>query len=281
MEYIFITGVSTGLGYAMCRDLLKEGYFVIGSVRNIEDKNHLETKFQDSFNAIIMDVTDSKSIEYAYQEIVSILEGVGLYALINNAGIAVGGPLVLLPYKEFDLQMDVNLRGVFRVTQKFYDLLKPDNRKSNKAGRIINMSSISGLINTPFIGAYCVSKHALESMSDIYRRELDMYGIKVILIEPGPIKSEIWQKSSGSMDAYRDTDYWAYLKDIESSIEKTEKYALPTNELTKVIIKVLSSKKPKLRYIVHRRKRMIYFVYNFIPSRWIDSIVRKKLRKMK
>lgn len=277
MKYILITGVSSGIGFHLCKSLLEESYFVFGSVRKEEDKIRLELAFPNNFKALVFDVCQEEQIKAASQFVQEALGENTLFALINNAGIAVPGPLSEMSESSFQLQMEVNVNGVLNVTNNFIPLLKSDIRP----GRIINISSVSGLLNTPFLGAYCVSKHALESMSDIYRRELDLYGIKVILIEPGPLKTDIWDKSLIYFDDFKTSEYWPYLKGMDKIIAKTEQSASDVSLISKVINKALGRKNPQLRYIVHKQKGLIYIISRFLPSSIMDFVIRKNLKKMK
>ena len=180
---------------------------MIGTVRKEKDKNRLESEFGKNFTAILLDVNDKKDILKLTAFLNEKLSKKGLFALVNNAGIAMGGPLMHVTEEEFDLQMNTNLKSIFMLTNALLPLMGAGANSSFAPGRIVNISSVSGLVSTPMIGPYCISKHALESMSDIYRRELSIYGIKVVLIEPGPIQTPIWEKSLPKENPYEGTDY--------------------------------------------------------------------------
>ena len=178
-QNILITGVSSGIGLAMAERLLNNGYFVFGSVRQEKDAERLKKKLGSNFHPVIMDVTDYPSIEAAKEAVIQNAHGNGLTALINNSGIVVSGPLKYLSMEDLEYQFRVNVFGLVKVTQVFLPLLGGEKNTIYKPGTIINVSSISGLFTLPFIVPYSTSKHALESITDGLRRELDIYGINV------------------------------------------------------------------------------------------------------
>jgi len=194
-KYVFITGVSTGLGYASAKYLIQNGIAVFGSIRNKQDGERLRNDFGDLFIPLLFDVTDRSARKDQIETIAKQLQGAPLTALVNNAGIAVPGPMALISEEELQHQMDVNFFAVASIIKECLPLLGAYKGFMGTPGKVINISSVAGLFNSPFNGAYCISKHALESLSDVYRRELMMYGVDVILIEPGPIKSAIWEKT--------------------------------------------------------------------------------------
>ena len=185
VKYIVITGVSTGIGRDALNLLHKKGYNIFGSVRKEADAKKLSESYPERFTPLIFDVQNHDEVVKAAKVVFETCDV--LHALINNAGIAVPGPLQHMSEKDFERQLDINLKSVRRITNLFLPLLGAAPNFKNVPGRIINISSISGLFNSPFNGAYSISKHALESMTDVYRRELRRYNIKVVAIEPGPI----------------------------------------------------------------------------------------------
>ena len=164
--------------------------------------------------------------------------------------------------------------------QCFLPLLGTDKKTVGNPGKIINISSLSGIFNTPFNGAYCVSKHALESLSEIYRRELIQYGIDVVSILPGPIVSEIWEKNTGIMGVYDETDFGPYTKKADSYIEKAKERALPPAHISKLLLKIINTKKPKTRYFVGRNLFLTKLAIKYIPKRMMDKLIWKQLDKL-
>ncbi|MCZ2100140.1 MAG: SDR family NAD(P)-dependent oxidoreductase [Chitinophagales bacterium] len=276
MDIIFITGVSTGIGYAALKQL-QDKYLIIGTVRKQEDAKELKKAFGDKVEILVLDVTDQATTKKQIESIFPLLERHGLHCLINNAGIAVPGPLEYLSESDFAHQMDVNVLAVRRVTNLLLPYLGTDSKY--KAGKIINISSVSGLFNAPFNGSYCISKHALESMTDVYRRELYRFGIQVSAIEPGPIKTEIWRKNLGQLDKFLDTPYGDVLASADKMIANSDKHAMPVKVITDIIEKILHSPKPKTRYLVHKKPFMFRLLAHYLPDRFVDRMVNKTLAK--
>lgn len=273
---VFITGVSTGIGRAFLEKLVMEGYHVIGTVRKEADKLELERQFGEKARILICDITDNAQFDQAVEQMAQYMEGEPLYALINNAGIAVPGPMHLITDTEFEKQMDVNLMATRRVT----NLLIPSLRQSGSIKpKIIFISSISGVFAAPFNGAYCVSKHALECLVDIYRRELRYLGIDVISIQPGPLKTEIWRKAKGSFDRFKVGAFASIAEKADKMIQHTEKSALDLKVMTDLIIKILGAPKKKNRYMVHRNALLLKLMVNVLPSSLLDKLIWSNLDK--
>lgn len=273
---VFITGVSTGIGRAFLEKLVMEGYHVIGTVRKEADKLELERQFGEKARILICDITDNAQLDQAVEQMAQYMEGEPLYALINNAGIAVPGPMHLITDAEFKKQMDVNLMATRRVT----NLLIPSLRQSGSIKpKIIFISSISGVFAAPFNGAYCVSKHALECLVDIYRRELRYLGIDVISIQPGPLKTEIWRKAKGSFDRFKVGAFASIAEKADKMIQHTEKSALDLKVMTDLIIKILGAPKTKNRYMVHRNALLLKLMVNVLPSSLLDKLIWSNLDK--
>jgi len=280
MKYILVTGASTGIGYTSTQHLLEKGFFVFGSVRNQKDAERLESDFGKNFKALIFDVTDGDSIIATVPMVSEIVGNNGLTALVNNAGIVVSGPMQHVPIEKLDYQLNVNVLGVMRVTQAFLPLLGAEENSSIPPGRIIQMSSVSGKISAPFLGPYAASKYALEAISDALRRELFIFGIKVIILEPGPIKTPIWKKALATDQGdYQDTAYGNILQKRSKSIQKTEAGAIPPEEVAKIVYKSIVTKNPKTRYII-AKKAWTFKIFDKIPDKWLDKAVTKNMKKI-
>src|SRR5919112_1052610 len=184
---VLITGASTGIGHATAKRMLAYGWEVFAAARKDED---LERLRGEGFTPIKLDVTDPETIAAAREE----LDERGLRGLVNNAGVAVSGPIEFIPLDELRRQLEVNLVGQVAVIQAFL----PNIREAT--GRIVNISSIGGRIALPMVGPYAASKHALEAVSDSLRRELRPWGIHVSLIEPGGVTTPIWEKGKATAD---------------------------------------------------------------------------------
>lgn len=280
MQYILITGASTGIGYTSAKHLINKGFFVFGSVRKPADGERLERELGQNFKALHFDVTDDTAITESINIVENIVGKNGLTALVNNAGIAVSGPMQHIPIEELDYQLNVNVLGVVRVTQAFLPLLGAVENSSIPAGRLIQMSSVSGKITAPFVGPYAASKYALEAISDALRRELSIFNMKVVIIEPGPIKTPIWGKAiSQNNKKYNDTSYGKILEKQDKSIKKTEASAIPAEEVAKIVYKSIVTKNPKTRYVV-AKKAWTYKLYANLPDKWMDNAITKQLKKI-
>jgi NAD(P)-dependent dehydrogenase (short-subunit alcohol dehydrogenase family) len=181
----------------------------------------------------------------------------------------------LLSDEDFFRQMNVNLIATRKLTNKILPVLRTS--KQNKNARIIFISSISGIFAAPFNGGYCVSKHALECLIDIYRRELKFLNIDVIAIQPGPIKSQIWNKAQGMFDQYMHGEFEAIARKADKIIQSTEKNALPVDLVSKRIHKILEMKMPKHRYMIHKNSLLFKLVAYYMPTQWVDKLIWKNL----
>ncbi len=188
---VVVTGVSSGIGNGTARVLASHGYRVFGSVRKPGDAERLSRELGGAFTPLIFDVTDAVAVERAAAVTREALDGGRLFGLVNNAGIAVPGPLLELPVSEFRRQLEVNLVSVLTVTQAFFPLLRPRGGEADGPARIVNISSIAGKLAMPFLGAYAAAKHGLEGLSDSLRRECMPYGVDVIVIDPGSVATAI------------------------------------------------------------------------------------------
>lgn len=275
-KHVLITGVSTGIGFDALRFLIGKGYYVFGSVRKAEDVSRLNQQFPENFSCLQFDVTKIDDIKVAYAQVEKELAGKPLNGLINNAGLAVGGPIAVMDDEQFRYQMEVNLFAVRNVTNIFLPLLKGGRKNNIKGGKIIMISSISGIFNTPLLGAYCISKHALESLADVYRRELMIYDIDVVCIQPGPIKSSIWKKDITQYDEYLDTDYGYLMDKMSRMVQSSERKALPAEVISKLIFRILN-KRTRAHIVVIRNWLPTLLFVKLMPSRWVDRIMYKQV----
>ena len=195
---VVVTGVSTGIGRATAKLLAGAGVRVFGSVRRAEDAAAFEKELGDNATALRFDITDEAAVAEAAEHVKGAVGDTGLAALVNNAGVAIPGPLEHLPMARFREQLETGLVGTLAVTKAFLPLLKPQNGRA--AGRIVNISSVSGVRAMPFLGSYAVAKFGLEALSDSLRRELMVYGIDVVVIQPGSVDTPIWRKAARDDD---------------------------------------------------------------------------------
>lgn len=277
MKSVVITGVSSGLGQAAAQELAKRGYRVFGSVRKAEDANYLTQDLGKLFTPLLFDLTDSAAIRAAAAQVKDIINGNNLTALINNAGVVFPGPLSETPLEEFRAHFEVNLFGLLDVTQQFLPLLGTRQDAPHPRGRIVNISSVSGRIAYPFMGGYAASKYALEALSDSLRRELLIYDIDVIVIEPGTTNTPIKQKYQQQIERYRDGDYGQVFGNLEKQIAERERSGLPVQKVVDVICTAVESKNPRTRYPVPRKRLTSWLIPLWLPDRWLDWLAARQL----
>jgi NAD(P)-dependent dehydrogenase (short-subunit alcohol dehydrogenase family) len=223
---VVVTGVSSGIGLATAKVFLSAGFRVFGSVRKDEDARRLAAELGTSFSPLVFDVTDEKAVKTAASRVRSALNGQTLSALVNNAGIAVAGPLVYLPIADFRKQLDVNLTGVMVTTQAFAPLLGVDRSLKGKPGRIVNISSVSGRQATPFLGPYAASKFGLEGLSEALRQEMMVFGIDVVVVAPGMVATPIWDKAEAlDVEPYATTAFAGPIENVRFMAVKQGKPA--------------------------------------------------------
>src|SRR6201747_819464 len=194
MKSVVITGASTGIGGPTAKLLRGRGYRVFGSVRKQADADRLKAEFGANFTPLLFDVTNEAAVLGAAREVRAALGGETLTGLVNNAGVAVAGPVLELAADEFRRQMDVNVIGPIIATQAFGPLLGSDPSLKGRPGRIVMISSVAGRNGNPLMSAYAASKFAIEGLSESLRRERMLFGIDVIIIAPGAVKTPIWAK---------------------------------------------------------------------------------------
>jgi len=278
MKYILITGANSGIGEATCEFLLKKGYYVFGSVRDKKNAETLSAKFGENFTPLIFDITDEVAISKTLSLVKNQIGKDGLNALINNAGIVISGALKELATADFKKQLDVNLVGTFMVTKTFLPLLGADKSSSIKPGRIINISSLSGIRTFPFLGAYSISKHGMEALTDGLRRELLLYGIDVIGILPGSVNTALIGKmESGITKAAKSSDYAPMLLKFKEMNEVKVKQGIPIEKVVSTILDAIENPKPKARYYLRPSFLTDFLLPTILPTRVFDKIIALKL----
>ena len=273
-----VTGASTGIGRATALELARCGFAVLAGVRKPEDGEALQTSATGELEPVIIDVTDAASIEAAAAK-VGEQAGGGLAGLVNNAGIAYTGPLEFVALDDLRHQLEVNLIGQLAVTQA----MLPELRAAS--GRIVNVTSIGGLVATPFFGPYVASKFALEAVSDCLRIELRPWGIETIAIEPGSAATEIWDSGQAIADETRarmgaeaERLYGAALDQTQRISAATGARGIPPEEVARVIQKALTVRRPRARYTVGRDAIGMKFASRLLPDRLWDRIVARSLK---
>ena len=276
MKYVVVTGVSTGIGYGVVEELVRHGINVFGSVRKEADASRVRAAFGSAFTPLLFDVTDVAAVQAAAAQVKDRIGPNGLSGLVNNAGIVIAGPLAHISLDEVRHQFEVNVIGLLNATQAFLPLLGAQKHWPYPPGRIVNISSISGRVVYPFVGPYAASKHALEALSDALRRELLLYGIDVIVIEPGDISTPIWDKVPDT-SPYRHTDYFPLLSHLLGLVADKKRTALPVSAVAQTIRLALTSEQPKTRYVISNNWLLDWLLPRWMPDRWLDRFLARRL----
>lgn len=275
---VLITGASSGIGLACAKKFTEKGYTVYGSVRKQADADRLSSELGSTFQALIFDVTDGSAINASAKSLAERLQDEGLKLLINNAGIAVTGPVELLDIDAFRQQYEVNYFGLIAVTKAFLPLLGAMENCSFQPGKIINMSSIASKRAMPFMTPYSSSKAALDSFTEGLRRELMIYGIDAVTINPGPIATPIWEKIDLNTEADMPEIYRKVLKRLIKLVDKESKDAIRADKFADKVFKTFLTHKPKTTDVVIKKKFLKYSLLNLVPDRTIDGFIKKILK---
>lgn len=280
---VVITGVSTGIGYAAATLFTSHGIRVFGSVRTTRDAERLSKACGPLFHPLVFDVRNDADVLNAAQIVRDALDGHTLWGLINNAGIAVPGALLYLPIADFQNQLDTNLTAQLKVIQAFTPLLGADKNLIGKPGKMINLSSVSGKNAFPFLGAYAISKHGMEALSEALRRELMIFGIDVIIVGPGIIRTPLWDKvrEQSIPPELANTIYAGPAKVCKDYILSGEKNGLPADDIAKLLLKIMKSNRPKYRYAPVPNKFFNWILPQLFPKRFVDWVIAKKIGLLK
>ena len=277
MKSVVVTGVSTGIGWGAAKVLIQKGFRVFGSVRKAADAERLSQEFGASFVPLIFDVTDETAVRKAAAQVEQALEGQTLAGLVNNAGVAVTGPLLELPIAEFRQQIEVNLTGVVIVTQAFAPLLAVGPTRQGKPGRVVNISSVGGRNGNPFLGPYVASKFAIEGLSESLRRELLLLGVDVIIVAPGAVATAIWGKAKeDDLVPYENSVFYPALQKVFAYMKGNGAKGLPAEDLGELVAKVLTIEKPKVRYTIAPDALQTFMLAN-LPRRMVDRMIGGQL----
>jgi len=270
---VLITGASTGIGRATALRLAGSGWTVLAGVRKTADGEALRTDGGERVIPLELDVTDQAQIEQAAER-VGDLASRGLDALVNNAGSAVGGPLELLPLDEVRRLFDVNFFGHIAVTQALIPALR------HARGRIVLISSVGGLVTTPYLAPYHASKYALEAVGDSLRMELAGSSIQVALIEPGSVVTPIWEKNRDQVDDFIVPEelreqYGHVPAAMGKTLRDTARRGIPPQRVAQTIERALTAKRMRARYIVGRDAHVMVWASRLLPDLVFDRVVRR------
>jgi NAD(P)-dependent dehydrogenase (short-subunit alcohol dehydrogenase family) len=280
---VVVTGASTGIGRATALHLDQRGYTVFAGVRKQKDANSLKKEASEKLTPITIDVTKPASITAARNKVQRAVGRSGVKALLNNAGVGHGGPIEFMPIEDLREAMEVNLIGQAAVTQAFLPLLRKAERP-----KILFTASIGGRIASPFMSPYNSSKFALEALADSLRRELMPWGIKVVVIEPGSIATEIWDKAGdtaadrmGKMPAKGKKLYGPQMKAFGDALQDTASRGIPADKVAKVVERAIKRRNPRPRYLVGADAKVGARLNAVTSDRTFDRLIRRRMKMPK
>lgn len=267
MGNVFITGASTGIGRATAARLVRTGHTVYAGVRKQSDADSLVEELGGNVVPVLVDVTDQQQVRAAAKRVEDGVGPAGLAGLVNNAGIGSGGPIEHVPLEEFRRTIEVNLISHVGVTQAFLPLVR------EAQGRIVFTGSVSGRVGLPMMGAYAASKFALHGLTEALRAELAPWGIKVVLVEPGPVDTPlVAQKSQDEFAAFKASassealvDYAAHIVAGDNIVRYLQKKAVPVERVARVMERALFSSHPKAQYVTGGDALPTAFASRFLP----------------
>ena len=278
-RFLLVTGASTGIGAACALGCVQRGMTVFAGLRNLQAGEALKAKAGASLIPVQLDVTNADSIKEAADVVRRTVGEAGLGGLLNNAGIAIGSPLEVIPLSQLRTQLEVNVVGQIAVTQAMLPLLR------QARGRIVNMGSIAGRGTIPMMGPYSASKFALEALTDALRMELRPWGIEVSIIEPGAIATPIWEKSlktAVEVEEHVTVEgkqlYGEAARLVREAVDQVAQRAISVDAVVEAVWHALTSVRPKTRYLVGTDARIRAIMVKWVPDRLQDWILMKVLK---
>jgi NAD(P)-dependent dehydrogenase (short-subunit alcohol dehydrogenase family) len=248
---------------------------VFAGVRTQSAAESLRRAASDRLVPVMLDVTDAEAIDAALASIESALDGRGLVGVVNNAGVAHGGPIEYLPIEEWRTQLDVNVIGQVAVTKATMPLVRRGR------GRIVFIGSVGGRVGTPLLGPYAASKFALEGIAESLRHELRPFGVRIVLVEPGAVKTDIWDKGRRYADemeqilpAEATALYGDAIAGLRRSMEQQDRSGIPPEQVAHVVARALFAARPRARYLVGRDAQAAGLIARLLPDSAKDAIVR-------
>lgn len=274
MASVVVTGASTGIGRATVAHLAGMGHTVFAGVRQESDAESLSAELGSSVVPVLLDVTDPDHVAAAASTVAEHVGAAGLDGLVNNAGIAVGGPLEHIAIDDVRRQLDVNVVAQVAVTQAMLPLIR------KATGRIVFIGSLSGRVGLPMTGPYAASKFALEGLTESWRAELAPWGIEVVLIEPGSIKTEIWTKAREDADVLEQQfppevvdQYRPHIDMARTAIERQDRVAIPPSKVAKTVEAALFGARPRARYLVGVDAKVAGAISRVLPDGLKSSVI--------
>jgi NAD(P)-dependent dehydrogenase (short-subunit alcohol dehydrogenase family) len=269
-QTILITGATSGIGRDAAVYLASRGHRVFACGRN--ERALAELRAEDGITALALDVTSPASIAAAKAEVDRLTDGAGVDVLINNAGYGLMGPLEMLSDDDVRAQFETNVFGLLAVTRAFLPAMR-----ERRSGRILNVSSVGGRITFPLGGAYHATKYAVEAMSDALRMEVRQFGIEVVLIEPGYIKTGFTSTSVSLLERYKDggSPYAAVLAQADGIEGKLERFAAEPRAVSRAIERAITSRRPRARYVAPWINAFGPWFRQWMPTRLLDWVLRR------
>jgi NAD(P)-dependent dehydrogenase (short-subunit alcohol dehydrogenase family) len=275
---LVITGVSTGIGHAIASLAVAQGWRVFGSVRTEADAELLTQEFGAAFTPLLFDVRDEAALAAAAKAVHAAIGSRTLNGLVNNAGVGFAGPVLHQPLGEFRAVIDTNVFGTLMASRAFAPLLGADQTLTGQKGRIVNITSIAGKIGQPFASAYVASKFALEGLSEVMRRELNLYGIGVVMVAPATVDTPIWNEPESAIGRYGTTDYGdAFDKGVRAIVDAGHRHSLQPNDVAETVMKALTARRPRLRYSPAQHAILEQALPRMAPRRMTDFVVEQAL----
>ncbi len=278
MRSVLVTGASTGIGRATALRLDAGGWRVFAGVRREADAESLSEAGSDRLVPVMLDVTDAAQIAAAAAQIAATSDGAGLDGLVNNAGVAIPGPLETLSIEDFRRQIEINLTGQVAVTQALLPLV----RKAH--GRVVFISSIGGRIAFPLAGAYHAAKFGVEAVGDVFRQELRPWDISVSIVEPGSIDTPIWERGEREAEtigdrAHSDQEalYGKAIAGYRKVVKSLAERGIPPEKVAEVVEHALSASRPRTRYLVGRDAKIQARLKIVTPAPVWDRIVARMM----
>lgn len=272
-EIIVVTGTSTGIGNATAKELASHGFYVLAGVRRDSDADAVRGV---NIEPVMLDITNEMHIANLVKRIKDDPEKRPLRALVNNAAIEINAPLEVLPLSEWKRQFDVNVFGQVAMIQALLPAL------FQSRGTIVNISSIGGKAAMAGYGPYASTKFALEGLSDALRRELEPFGVKVVVVEPGgvvsPMSAQVRvkaEKITNEMTPEHRSRYGGLMHAMVSLAEAYIKNAVPAEKAGQIIAETITSKRPRTRYTIGRDAAMVRFMNWILPDRMLDKLVAR------
>jgi NAD(P)-dependent dehydrogenase (short-subunit alcohol dehydrogenase family) len=269
MPSVLVTGASRGIGNSIATHLAANGWDVFAGVRSEQDAAKVKSA-SPRITPVILDVTNSEHIAALDESLPERLD-----AVVNNAGVVVSGPMEAIAPTELRRQLEVNVVGQLAVTQAVLPRLRRFH------GRIVFVSSLNGRVSFPLLGAYCASKFALEAAADALRMELKPWDIPVVIVEPAQTETDMWrtadtsvEEMAAAMTAETRQLYQRHLPGLRKSIARSRKMAVPPANVARVVEEALTARRPRARYVVGVRPKLLLAFATELPTPVRDRLLR-------